>query len=177
MSSHALEEVRIVFVPVILLAWIMFRRSRRAQQRQKHGLSKRQRTVYVQQQWLDPVIELIVVGGVLWIDLQHGFLPWLALLIGVAIGGPLGIYRGRFMYVRSVEKHKVVVERNLAEMLILLGLIAIKLAAHAISSNSNSLINLIAVGLLGIGIASSVGRVVYITVRHYQSQKSQPDAA
>ena len=63
---------------------------------------------------------------------------------------------------------KVVLERNGTEVLILLVLVAIKLTTHALGTEPNAPLNLIVVGLLGISIASSVGRVAYITVEHYR---------
>jgi phosphatidylglycerophosphate synthase len=141
--------------------------------RKQHDLARNQRAVSIFQQWLDPVFEVLIVGGVIWTDLQHGLLPWLALAVGLAIGLPIGAIRGRFMYVRSIGKGgKIVVERNAAEISVLFVLIIIKLAAHKISAKPTSPINLIVVALLGVGLASSIGRVVYITVRHYQSSRS-----
>lgn len=160
----------VVVVIIVAVRW------GRRRSRAKHQLARNQRAVYLQRQWLDPVVELIIVGGVIWSDLQHGWLPWLALVVGVVIGLPLGAARGRFMYVRSLgQGSKVVLERNAAEIGIFVALIAIKLAARAISSNPTSALNLIALALLGIGVASSVGRVVYITVRHYQNPRPATD--
>jgi len=167
------KEARVLLVPVIIIALIAFRRSRRQKSRAKHNLARRERVVYIWQQWLDPIVELLVVGGVVWVDLEHGLLPWVAFLLGMVIGLPLGAIRGRFMFVRSLgegHKHKIVLERNPAEIGVLLGLIVIKLVARAVSSSPTSAINLISVGLLGIGIASSLGRVAYITIRHYHIQ-------
>jgi hypothetical protein len=165
-----------IILLVVVVAVILLFRWRRRQSRAKHNLERNQRAVYLQRQWLDPVVELIVVGGVIWNDLQHGWLPWLALIVGAVIGLPIGAIRGRFMYVRSLGKgSKVVLERNAAEIGILAALIAIKLAARAVSADPTSAINLVAVALLGVGIASSVGRVVFITIRHYQSLRSMAD--
>ena len=161
---------------VIIVVIVLLFRWRRRQSRAKHQLARNQRAVYLQRQWLDPVVELIIVGGVIWSDLQHGWLPWLALVVGIVIGLPLGAIRGRFMYVRSLGKgSKVVLERNAAEIGIFAALIAIKFAARAISTNPASALNLIALALLGIGVASSVGRVVFITARHYQRLRSRAD--
>ena len=80
------------------------------------------------------------------------------------------------MYVKSLGKGgKIVIERNAAEIGVLLVLIAIKIVAREISNRPTSLINLVAISLLGIGLASSVGRVIYITVQHYTTKQSASD--
>jgi hypothetical protein len=163
---------QIILIVIVGGAVIFLNQTRRQTFKKQHDLKRNQRGVNIAQQWLDPILELTVVGGVIWSDLQHGWLPWVSLLLGLAVGIPVGIVRGRFMYVRSVTKTKIVVERNAAEISILAILIVIKFVARSISAKPTSAINLIAIALLGIGLASSVGRVAYITVRHYQASRS-----
>lgn len=171
--NNAISTFILVIIIVVFVVW---RRQRRQTLRQKHNLQRNQRTVHIAQQWLDPVIELVIVGGVIWSDLQHGWLPWLCFLIGGVIGLPIGALRGRFMYVRSIGKSgRIIIERNAAEIGILLVLVAIKLIAHKISAQPTSALNLLVIGLLGISLASSIGRVAYITTRHYQTSSSKED--
>jgi hypothetical protein len=175
MNLHLGTIVPVLVIVVVLVIQVQVR-SRQKQIRSDYNLAKNQRAIYIQRQWLDPVVELVIVGGVIWGDLQHGWLQWLLFLVGVVIGLPLGIVRGRNMYVGSIGKgikSKIVIERNLAEISILVVLIVIKLAAHAISADPSSPLNLAAIALLGVGIASSIGRVIYITVQHYRQPRRE----
>jgi hypothetical protein len=179
MFENMFKNLNIAVTLLIVIAVIVLIQWRRRRSRSKNQLAHNQRAVYLQRQWLDPVIELLIVGGVIWSDLQNGWLPWLMVLLGIVVGLPIGVVRGKYMYVRSVGKgHKIVLERNAVEISIFIVLIAIKFVARAISSDPKSAINLIAVALLGMGIASSVGRVAYITIQHYShSGDVKPDLA
>lgn len=166
-SSAAIHEVIVI---VIIAGIFILRRRRVGTVRKKNNLEKNQRTSYLARQWLDPVIELVIVGGVIWGDLQHGWLPWLVLLVGLAIGFPIGFIRGKYMYIGSIKgTGKVILERNMAEIGILVALIIVKTIAEHLHAKPTSPLILIVVGALGLSLASSVGRVVYITIRHHKS--------
>lgn len=171
MSTTASNDINTLVIIAIIAIIFYVRRNRVGKMRQKNNLGKRERTTGIGRQMLDPVFELLVVGGAPWTDLQHGWLPWLILLVGFAIGFPLGFVRGRFMYKGSIkESGKVILERNAAEIGILVVLIAIKTYAEHLHAKPTSPLILIVIGALGISLASSVGRVTYIYIKYKNEQ-------
>ncbi|WP_157936862.1 hypothetical protein, partial [Geodermatophilus chilensis] len=86
-------EIVVLAVLVLLAAYNVWRR--RALRRRYH-LGNRERAVRLQQQWIEPLVAVVLVGGVLAKDVAAGPAHLLALAVGGVIGAVLGESRSRW---------------------------------------------------------------------------------
>lgn len=162
--KNAVSLVTTLLIFAAIIAVVAWRWRRKKQLRERYDLQKGQRAVSIYQQWLDPVVALLVVGGLLWQDLLAGPGHIVVLVIGAAIGAGIGIARARLMYVSAVRQHgHLIVQRGKVEIGLLIALVVLKIYAHTLADTPNSVANLLVTGLLGADIAESTARVAYLT--------------
>lgn len=150
-------------VLVAMLLVLLHRRRRSAEL----SLGRGQRVVALQQQWLDPVVTLFLVGGVLRRDITDPL--HLALAgVGVLIGAAAGVTRARLIFLEARPAiSRIVLKRGVAEIAIVAVLAVIALACRSISPDGHAPLNLIATVVLTIGVAESVARTGYLTWRYF----------
>jgi hypothetical protein len=98
---------------------------------------------------LDPVMELLFIGAVLWRDLSSD--PWHMLAGGVGIVGGyfLARYRARIMYVRALPEYQaIIVRRSFAEYIVVVFLITVKLLSENTTLENYAVSLFITAGLM-----------------------------
>jgi hypothetical protein len=98
---------------------------------------------------LDPVMELLFIGAVLWRDLSSD--PWHMLAGGAGIVGGyfLARYRARIMYVRALPEYQaIIVRRSFAEYIVVVFLITVKLLSENTSIENYAVSLFITAGLM-----------------------------
>jgi hypothetical protein len=109
---------------------------------------------------------LAVVAGVLSKDIAAGPVHLVAVCIGVVIGTALGMVRAHFLFrrARRIDSH-IVLERNWQELAVLFALVILQMIDREVSSTATSALALVGTGLLSLGVAESLVRVAYLSVR------------
>jgi hypothetical protein len=98
---------------------------------------------------LDPVMELLFIGAVLWRDLSSD--PWHMLAGGAGIVGGyfLARYRARIMYVRALPEYQaIIVRRSFAEYIVVVFLITVKLLSENTTLENYAVSLFITAGLM-----------------------------
>ena len=102
----------------------------RRRRRNELGLQRGERVVALSQQWLDPIIVLVIVGATLRQELTDPAHVGLA-VAGVLIGGVAGYVRGRLLFLEArPDIGRVVLRRGVAEIAIVAGLLVLTYAAR-----------------------------------------------
>jgi hypothetical protein len=98
---------------------------------------------------LDPVMELLFIGVVLWRDLSSD--PWHMVAGGAGIVGGyfLARYRARIMYVRALPEYQaIIVRRSFAEYIVVVFLITVKLLSENTAIENYAVSLFITAGLM-----------------------------
>jgi hypothetical protein len=98
---------------------------------------------------LDPVMELLFIGVVLWRDLTSD--PWHMVAGGAGIVGGyfLARYRARIMYVRALPEYQaIIVRRSFAEYIVVVFLITVKLLSENTAIDNYAVSLFITAGLM-----------------------------
>jgi hypothetical protein len=98
---------------------------------------------------LDPVMELLFIGVVLWRDLTSD--PWHMVAGGAGIVGGyfLARYRARIMYVRALPEYQaIIVRRSFAEYIVVVFLITVKLLSENTALENYAVSLFITAGLM-----------------------------
>jgi hypothetical protein len=98
---------------------------------------------------LDPVMELLFIGAVLWRDLTSD--PWHMLAGGAGIVGGyfLARYRARIMYVRALPEYQaIIVRRSFAEYIVVVFLITVKMLSENTTLENYAVSLFITAGLM-----------------------------
>jgi hypothetical protein len=98
---------------------------------------------------LDPVMELLFIGVVLWRDLTSD--PWHMVAGGAGIVGGyfLARYRARIMYVRALPEYQaIIVRRSFAEYIVVVFLITVKLLSENTAIENYAVSLFITAGLM-----------------------------
>lgn len=115
---------------------------------------------------LDPVMEVLFIGVVLWHDLTRDPWHWLAGGLGVVAGFFVARYRAKIMYVRPLPEYQaIIVRRSFAEYLVLVFLITVKFLSENTTLHNYWFGLVITAGLLLL-VAESALRVVLIYARY-----------
>lgn len=115
---------------------------------------------------LDPVMEVLFIGVVLWHDLTRDPWHWLAGGVGVIAGFFVARYRAKIMYVRPLPEYQaIIVRRSFAEYLVLVFLIAVKFLSENTTLHNYWFSLFITAGLLLL-VAESALRVVLVYARY-----------
>ena len=134
-----------------------------------YNLAKGERARTIMQQWLDPLIVLLLVGTIMYADLMDGGMHVVLAVVGTVVGIGAGLFRGRRLYVRAMPVEKVVVIKHTTiEIIVLFVLVALKIFAQIISDDPQSILNLVATALIFLDLGESVARAAYITWRYQQ---------
>lgn len=154
----------VLIVVVLALLW-QTRKGRQVSSARQVDLAPGERFRQLRMEQLEPVIDVMLVGTILWADLSQNVDHVIAGAIGLLPGIAFGAYRARLMYVRSYpELRGVVLRRSLNEYIAVAVLIVVKLLAedHQLLPNTGWF-SLLITGLLAFVVAESVGRSVVIT--------------
>jgi hypothetical protein len=170
-NNGVLEFVALAVLFVLAITAV---RRRRQTLRRRYGLQRRERAVRLGQQWLDPLVSLAVVAGVLSKDVAAGPAHLVAVCIGVAVGTGLGLVRAHFLFrrARRIDSH-IVLERNWQELAVLFALVILQMIDREVSSTSTSVLALVGTGLLSVGVAESLVRVAYLSVRAHSAVRDE----
>jgi hypothetical protein len=125
---------------------------------------------------LDPVIELLFIGAVLWRDLSSD--PWHMLAGGVGIVGGyfLARYRARIMYVRALPEYQaIIVRRSFAEYIVVVFLITVKLLSENTTLENYAVSLFITAGLMLL-LSESALRITLV-YRRYRRETVDARAA
>lgn len=125
---------------------------------------------------LDPVMELLFIGVVLWRDLSSD--PWHMLAGGVGIVGGyfLARYRARIMYVRALPEYQaIIVRRSFAEYIVVVFLITVKLLSENTTLENYAVSLFITAGLMLL-LSESALRIT-IVYRRYRRETVDARAA
>jgi hypothetical protein len=125
---------------------------------------------------LDPVIELLFIGAVLWRDLSSD--PWHMLAGGVGIVGGyfLARYRARIMYVRALPEYQaIIVRRSFAEYIVVVFLITVKMLSENTTLENYAVSLFITAGLMLL-LSESALRITLV-YRRYRRETVDARAA
>jgi hypothetical protein len=125
---------------------------------------------------LDPVMELLFIGAVLWRDLTSD--PWHMVAGGAGIVGGyfLARYRARIMYVRPLPEYQaIIVRRSFAEYIVVVFLITVKLLSENTTLENYAVSLFITAGLMLL-LAESALRIS-IVYRRYRRETVDARAA
>lgn len=154
----------VLIVVVGALLW-QTRKGRKVSAARKVDLAPGERFRPLRMEQLEPVIDVFLVGTILWADLTRNVDHVVAGAIGLLPGIAFGIYRAKLMYVRSYpELQGVVLRRSTNEYIAVAVLIVVKYLAedHQLLPNTGWF-SLVITGLLAFVVAESIGRSVVIT--------------
>lgn len=116
---------------------------------------------------LDPILSVVVVGGLLVHELGRGWTHVAAALLGAAVGIPIGMARARVMFVRALVATRAVVLRRSGPEYELLGLLLVLRAAEQpLSRITAGPATLALSALLGLALYESFVRAGGIIVRY-----------
>jgi hypothetical protein len=125
---------------------------------------------------LDPVMELLFIGAVLWRDLTSD--PWHMVAGGAGIVGGyfLARYRARIMYVRPLPEYQaIIVRRSFAEYIVVVFLITVKLLSENTTLENYAVSLFITAGLMLL-LSESALRIS-IVYRRYRRETVDARAA
>ena len=125
---------------------------------------------------LDPVMDLLFIGVVLWRDLSSD--PWHMLAGGAGIVGGyfLARYRARIMYVRALPEYQaIIVRRSFAEYIVVVFLITVKLLSENTTLENYAVSLFITAGLMLL-LSESALRIS-IVYRRYRRETVDARAA
>ena len=115
---------------------------------------------------LEPWIEIVLVGVLLWDDLAKDYQHWIAAAVGVVPGVIFGIHRARVMYVRAVPEFRaVVLVRDVLGDAAIVVLILIRVVAET-GFRASAGFNLALTLLLSLAISESLVRAALIMRRY-----------
>lgn len=150
--------VTFVLLIVLLVFDIKFLRDSRHLARQLE-LPKGQWLRFVKTLSFDPLIEILVVGVILFADLIQNWEHVAVGVLGAAVGVAAGHYRFRIQFVRAIPEHKAIVfVRSRAEYVALTILIVVRMAAEQHQIPVVGWLTLIVTFLLAVVVFESIGR-------------------
>lgn len=166
-----------LLIVVVLVFMVIYVRQGRSATAAAH-LPKGQRIRPLRLELIDPVLILLIVGSVLWTDVTKSWLHALFLIIGLALGIPIGLFRARVMLVRAIpSQQSVVLTRSGVEYAMLAILVVLKIVEDALNLEHTgpSVLGLIVTLLMALGLGESVARTTVIVVKYRAaSRQDQP---
>lgn len=115
---------------------------------------------------LEPWIEIVLVGVLLWDDLAKNYQHWIAAAVGLVSGVIFGIHRSRIMYVRAVpEFTAVVLVRDVLGDAAIVVLILVRVVAET-GFRASAGFNLALTLMLSFAISESLARAALIARRY-----------
>lgn len=114
-----------MLMPILVIAIVLFFRIRR--------MSRASR-LRAERLWMLPAFYAAIVAFIFWTHPPHG-MTWLYVLLGFAIGVPLGWYRGKLMRISvDPQTHELSQQASPAAMLFIVALIAIRFAGRSLAT-------------------------------------------
>jgi len=164
----------------ILLAFLVVMsilRRRGVRQTKSGSLSKGERQRPILMTWLDPLLSIVFVGGVLWGLMSRDVVHVLFALVGAAAGVPLGVARARTMYVRAVPDAKsVIFRRSTLEYGLLAVLLVLRIVERSIAALHNAPATYLLTTLIALAVVESFARTASIGLRYHREVQSFPRA-
>lgn len=158
---------------VVIVIFIFYGRQVRTQRAiaRSMGLPKSQRMRTVAQQWLDPIMIILIAGVLLYQDLIGGTSHVVAGAIGLVVGLAFGWARGRLEYVRYVPEHNSMILKITAiEVLMIVALVFIKVLLDSAGAEPNGILMLVISAAIFLDIGDSIGKSAHLTTRFRRDQ-------
>lgn len=172
-TEQAISAIGYLVVIVIFIFYGRQDRVQRAHAREM-GLPKSQRMRTVAQQWLDPVIIILIAGVLLYQDLIGGTSHAISGLCGLVIGLGFGWARGRLEYVRYVPEHNAMILKiTVIEVVMIVGLVLIKVLLDSAGAEPNGIIMLLISAAIFLDIGDSIGKSAHLTRRFREDEAAQ----
>lgn len=171
-NIHVLEAELVLdliglVILIVLLVWDLKLISDSRKLAKGMGLPKGQWLRLVKTLPFDPVVELLVVGIVLYKDIVQNWQHVLAAVLGAAIGIVVGRYRYRIQYVRAVPEYKAIVfVRSREEYIALTILILVRFAAEQHRIPIVGPLTLLITFLLALIVVESISRSTFAYRRY-----------
>lgn len=175
-TEQMISNIGYVIVVVIFLFYATQLRKQRAIAKQL-GLPKTQRMRTVVQQWIDPLVIILVAGVILYQDLVSGSSHVIAAIVGLAIGLGFGWVRGRLEYVRYVPEHNAMILKiTVIEVVMILSLVVIKVILDSAGAEPNGILMVIVSAVIFLDVGDSVGKSAHLTRRFRQDEATHMGA-
>ena len=175
-TEQMISNIGYVIVVVIFLFYATQLRKQRAIAKQL-GLPKTQRMRTVVQQWIDPLVIILVAGVILYQDLVSGSSHVIAAIVGLAIGLGFGWVRGRLEYVRYVPEHNAMILKiTVIEVVMILSLVVIKVILDSAGAEPNGILMVIVSAVIFLDVGDSVGKSAHLTRRFRQDEAAHMGA-
>lgn len=163
------------YLVLVILVVIAILRSRSIRQNRDVVLAPRERLRPLAITLFDPLVSIVLIGGVLWDLMTRSPEHVLAATLGALAGIPIGLARAKVMYVRAVKESKsVVFRRSGIEYGLLALLLALRIAESSISHLHNSLATDALTALIGLAVAESIARAVAIVLKYRRDTQLDP---
>ncbi len=149
----------VILAVLIIIIFALARRGRTVRKEITPPQGQRVRPIALE--LLEPILEFVIIGVVLWRDLTTDIWHIIVGLIAIVPGIALGYFRAREYYVRALPEYKAVIVRYSSVGIVLL-VIIIALRIFAESTERMQIpywVTLIVTGLLIIILAESFARV------------------
>lgn len=113
-TTSALDTVTAIAGLVVLgiLVVMLVMSVRALKLRKQLGYSRRQRLRPLALEWLEPPLELALIGGLLWDELTTDLTHVVAAVLAIVPGLLIGRYRANESFVEAVPKHRAVIVRH-----------------------------------------------------------------
>ena len=162
-AMNVLVTVGLLWIVVVGIWWAR-RKGKAAEEEVDLGAGEDLRPIAIVV--LEPWIEIVLVGVLLWDDLAKDYQHWIAAAVGVVPGVIFGIHRARVMYVRAVPEFKaVVLVRDVLGDAAIVVLILIRVVAET-GFRASAGFNLALTLLLSLAISESLVRAALIMRRY-----------
>ncbi|HTU59049.1 MAG TPA: hypothetical protein VMF89_11460 [Polyangiales bacterium] len=116
---------------------------------------------------LDPLVSVVLIGGVLWDLMMRSNGHIVAALVGAGIGVPIGMARARVMYVRAVKESRSVIFRRSAMEYGLLGLLLVlRIAESSIAHLHNEFVTYVLTAGIALAVVESIARASAIVIKY-----------
>ena len=169
-TEQTISNIGYAIVFVIFAFYATQLRKQRAIAKQL-GLPKTQRMRTVTQQWIDPLIILLVAGVILYQDLVGGTSHVIAASLGLIVGLGFGWMRGRLEYVRYVPEHNAMILKiTVIEVVMILSLVVVKVVLDNAGANPHGILMIIISAAIFLDVGDSVGKSAHLTRRFRQDQ-------
>ncbi len=145
-----------------VISLLLYGRSRSVQK--KVALEKGQRVRLMALEWMEPMLEILIVLGLLWADLSDNAGHLVAAAIGAVVGAFFGRWRAQILWVRAEPTLKaVVMKRSWAEYLAFALLIIVKVLSESFTAKSGWL-SWVLTAAVALVVAEAVTRVIVMHV-------------
>ncbi len=169
-TEQMISNIGYAIVFVIFVFYATQMRKQRAIAKEL-GLPKTQRMRTVVQQWIDPLVIVLVAGVILYQDLVSGSSHVIAAVVGLAVGLGFGWVRGRLEYVRYVpEHHAMILKITIIEVVMIISLVVIKVILDSAGAEPNGILMVVVSAVIFLDVGDSIGKSAHLTRRFRQDE-------